>query len=242
MYEASLRRRRSFSKRGSPIRRSQQPRKILPRCASEPILWIVQLVPADDDVISESDQKEKEVTPLFINPTFYSCYHLFEPSLPRLLDPSEVEKKVLVSVTVEGSVGPIKALVRLGASVEEAIKAVLQRYKSEGRSPRLDTAVTASFQLHHSHFSLQSLNKNDKIGEVGGRSFYLHKNCETKGSYSGMEESNWVINQSTDILSSVKTQAVNTSRSFMLFIIKKFNKIKRRSIRLWRVVTCDNCL
>lgn len=64
---------------------------------------------------------------------------------------------MLVSVTVEGSVGPIKALVRLGASVEEAIKAVLQRYKSEGRSPRLDTAVTASFQLHHSHFSLQSM-------------------------------------------------------------------------------------
>lgn len=105
MYEASLRRRRSFSKRGSPvgrsrraslIRRSQQPRKkstgkILPRSASEPILWIVQLVPAD--VISESDQKE--VTPLFINPTFYSCYDLSEPShqiqaLPRLLDPSEV--------------------------------------------------------------------------------------------------------------------------------------------------------
>jgi hypothetical protein len=67
------------------------------------------------------------------------------------------EKKVLFSVTVEGSVGPIKALVRLGASVEEAIKAVLQRYKSEGRSPRLDTTVTASFQLHHSHFSLQSM-------------------------------------------------------------------------------------
>lgn len=64
---------------------------------------------------------------------------------------------MLVSVTVEGSVGPIKALVRLGASVEEAIKAVLQRYKSEGRSPRLDTAVTTSFQLHHSHFSLQSM-------------------------------------------------------------------------------------
>lgn len=66
------------------------------------------------------------------------------------------EKKVLFSVTVEGSVGPVKALVRLGASVEEAIKAILQRYKSEGRSPRLDTAVTDSFQLHHSHFSLQS--------------------------------------------------------------------------------------
>lgn len=107
MYEASFRRRRSFSKRGSPvgrsrrvslIRRSQQPRKkstskILPRSASEPILWIVQLVPTD--VVSESEQKEVTVTPLFINPTFYSCYDLSEPSphvqaLPRLIDPSEV--------------------------------------------------------------------------------------------------------------------------------------------------------
>lgn len=96
------------------------------------------------------------------------------------------------------------------------------------------------FKLTYSRLS-SGLNKNDKIGEVGGRSFYLHKHCETNSSYSRMEESNWVIKQSTDIFYSVKTQAVNTSRSFMSFIIKKFNKIKRRTIRLWRVVTCDNC-
>jgi hypothetical protein len=82
------------------------------------------------------------------------------------------------------------------------------------------------------------LNKNDKIGEVGGRSFYLCKNRETTSSFSGTEN-NLVINQRINILSSVKTQAVNTSELFMSFIIKKFNKIKRRTIRVWRFVTCS---
>ena len=63
---------------------------------------------------------------------------------------------MVVSVTVEGSVGPVKAMVRLGASVGEAIAAVVERYAREGRSPRLDPAAAESFQLHHSHFSLQS--------------------------------------------------------------------------------------
>lgn len=63
---------------------------------------------------------------------------------------------MVVSVTVEGSVGPVKAMVRLGASVGEAIAAVVERYAREGRSPRLDPAAAESFQLHHSHFSLES--------------------------------------------------------------------------------------
>lgn len=62
----------------------------------------------------------------------------------------------MVSVTVEGSVGPVKAMVRLGDSVGEAIATVLERYAREGRSPRLDPAASESFQLHHSHFSLHS--------------------------------------------------------------------------------------
>jgi hypothetical protein len=63
---------------------------------------------------------------------------------------------VVVSVTVEGSAGPVKAMVRLGASVREAIAAVLQRYAREGRSPRLDPAAADTFQLYHSYFCLES--------------------------------------------------------------------------------------
>lgn len=66
------------------------------------------------------------------------------------------EVKVVVNVTVEGSPGPVRAMVRLGASVEEAIGVVLDRYGREGRTPKLDSSAASSFQLHHSHFSLHS--------------------------------------------------------------------------------------
>lgn len=63
---------------------------------------------------------------------------------------------MVVSVTVEGSPGPVRAMVRLGASIDEAIAVVVDKYGREGRSPKLDPEAAASFQLHHSHFSLQS--------------------------------------------------------------------------------------
>jgi hypothetical protein len=66
------------------------------------------------------------------------------------------EAKVVVSATVEGSPGPVKAMVRLGSSIREAIAAVVERYDREGRSPQLDPASADSFQLHHSHFCLNS--------------------------------------------------------------------------------------
>jgi hypothetical protein len=66
------------------------------------------------------------------------------------------EVKVVVNVNVEGSPGPVKAMVKLGSSIREAIAAVVERYDREGRSPRLDPASADSFQLHHSHFCLDS--------------------------------------------------------------------------------------
>lgn len=66
--------------------------------------------------------------------------------------------KMVVSVTVEGSPGPVRAIVRMGASVEEAIALVVDRYSREGRTPLLDRRSAGSFQLHYSHFNLQSMN------------------------------------------------------------------------------------
>ncbi|GJR38296.1 RNA-directed DNA polymerase, eukaryota [Tanacetum coccineum] len=76
---------------------------------------------------------------------------------------------------VEGSVGPIRALVKLGSSVNDTIKLVMSKYNAEGRTPRLDQDATTSFELHHSYFSLQSLEKSNIIGEIGSRSFYMRK-------------------------------------------------------------------
>lgn len=66
------------------------------------------------------------------------------------------DAKVVVNVTVEGSPGPIRALAKLGSSVEETIRLVIGKYNKEGRTPRLDKDATSTFELHHSYFSLQS--------------------------------------------------------------------------------------
>lgn len=151
------------------------------------------------------------------------------------------ESKVVVSVTVEGSVGPVKAMVRLGASVGEAIAAVVERYAKEGRSPRLDPAAAEAFQLHHSHFCLQSLNKNDKIGDVGGRNFYLHKNDGNNRIYLQSEESgtNLVGGEIAHSFGGQQIVAINHDQFFAIFI-KKLDKIGRLTKRIWRLLTC-NC-
>lgn len=62
-------------------------------------------------------------------------------------------------MTVEGSPGPIRAMVKLGWSVEETIKLVVSNYSKEGRTPRLDEGggvASSAFELHSSYFSLQS--------------------------------------------------------------------------------------
>lgn len=67
---------------------------------------------------------------------------------------------MVVSVSVEGSPGPVRTMVRLGATVDETIQQVVEQYRREGRSPRLDdhpsSSSTSMFDLHHSHFSLES--------------------------------------------------------------------------------------
>ncbi|KAJ3679866.1 hypothetical protein LUZ60_016144 [Juncus effusus] len=230
----------SLNRRWKQRRKSPPPTSnILPRSASEPILRTVRF--SSDGVKSEKKEEKDEKPPLIIIPTFYSCSDLYDSSPTQQLDSSEGKNKVVMSVTVEGSVGPIKALIRLGASVEETIENVLERYELEGRSPKLDPVDASSFQLHHSHFSLQSLNKSDKIGEVGGRSFYLRKNCELNNSDFGKEEickrkgGEFGLSVS---LNNLKTQAINPTQFFINFVVKKYNKIKRRSKRIWRVLTC----
>uniref|UniRef100_A0A0D3F4R2 DUF7054 domain-containing protein n=1 Tax=Oryza barthii TaxID=65489 RepID=A0A0D3F4R2_9ORYZ len=180
----------------------------------------------------------------------HTCFDVFTPDSPFGRSASAAslsncnpweESKVVVSVTVEGSVGPVKAMVRLGASVGEAIAAVVERYAKEGRSPRLDPAAAEAFQLHHSHFCLQSLNKNDKIGDVGGRNFYLHKNDGNNRIYLQSEESgtNLVGGEIAHSFGGQQIVAINHDQFFAIFI-KKLDKIGRLTKRIWRLLTC-NC-
>lgn len=67
------------------------------------------------------------------------------------------DAKVVVNVTVEGSPGAVRTMVKLGSSVDETIRLVIDKYSEEGRTPRLDkNRDDSSFQLYQSHFSLQS--------------------------------------------------------------------------------------
>lgn len=64
------------------------------------------------------------------------------------------DAKVVINVSVEGSPGAVRTMVKLGSSVENTIKLVIDKYAEEGRSPKLD--CNSGLELHHSYFSLQS--------------------------------------------------------------------------------------
>ncbi|OEL13380.1 hypothetical protein BAE44_0025602, partial [Dichanthelium oligosanthes] len=150
------------SSRSRTRARTRREGKALARSASEPALWLGTRVHAIPDGL-DHDSPPSPPPPPLERP--HTCFDVFAPDSPFGRSPSTAsltmpssreEAKVVVSVTVEGSVGPVKAMVKLGASVGEAIAAVVERYAREGRSPRLDPAAADGFQLHHSHFSLQS--------------------------------------------------------------------------------------
>ncbi|OVA07680.1 hypothetical protein BVC80_1827g37 [Macleaya cordata] len=161
----------SFRRRTPTPRRSKPSKsiRILQRCKSEPILLNVGFVYGNETRYSKPDMvlfRPHTCTDVLTSPFTSPSSSNFEKY--------EKDAKVVVNVTVEGSPGPVRTLVRLGASVEETIKLVVDKYGDEGRRPQLDwDAAGTEFELHHSHFSLESIKKTEKIGEVGRRSFYL---------------------------------------------------------------------
>ncbi|XP_074317769.1 uncharacterized protein At4g22758 [Silene latifolia] len=146
---------------------------------------------------------------------------------PHIIAEYQKDAKVLITVTVEGSPGPIKTLVRLGANVEDTIKLVIQKYGEEGRSPSLDKNATSSFDLYVSYFSLQSLNKSYAIGDVGSRSFYLRKSSKKSDGYEAVEGSQFSSKQSRSPVAILHP-----------FITRKVNKFVRRLHRLFILLGC----
>ncbi|CAA6656241.1 unnamed protein product [Spirodela intermedia] len=134
----------SLRQRSKPIRRAEGPGPIH-RSSSEPALRTGRCA-SDEDVGAGGPGPSNP-------PLQHLCKHQLHG-----------QRKVLVTVTVEGSPGPVRVLVGLQES-----------YCREGRSPKLDPAAVASFQLHHTQFCLESLNKEDTLGQVGSRNFYLRR-------------------------------------------------------------------
>lgn len=66
-----------------------------------------------------------------------------------------MDTKVVINVTVEGSPGPIRTMVKLGSNVEDIMKLVMNKYNEEGRTPQMDKKSYSAYELHYSYFSLQ---------------------------------------------------------------------------------------
>ncbi|KAJ1416047.1 hypothetical protein SESBI_17567 [Sesbania bispinosa] len=221
----------------SPRRRTKKkprPLRILKRCSSAPLLSRRDVFDIDD-----ADSLRSRGT-LFLPQTFSDAF-LSSPSLfassPKIysnqIKGCDKETKVVVNVTVEGSPGPIRTMVKLGSTVEETIKCVVEKYREEGRSPLIDPNKASSFQLHHSYFSLESLDKSEVIGEVSSRSFYLQK---SNGVNSFRSESG----QDLVTRSSAPPIAIATPPLLLpSFIARKLSKIIRRARRLWKIMVCS---
>ncbi|KAK1398309.1 Zinc finger protein [Heracleum sosnowskyi] len=81
--------------------------------------------------------------------------------------------KLLLNVTVQRSLGPVMVIMSLESTVGELIAAVLRQYAKEGRRPIIDTNNTAAFDLHYSQFSLESLERGEKLIDLGSRNFFM---------------------------------------------------------------------
>ncbi|XP_021285188.1 uncharacterized protein At4g22758 [Herrania umbratica] len=225
-------------------KRSSKHGGILKRCASEPCLW---------SSVAEDEQRSNllgsEVEGALFRPQ--TCTDVFVSS-PCILgfgsprsssSPKQVfefgmqgynkDAKVVINVSVEGSPGPVRSMVKLGSSVEETIKLVVDKYAEEGRTPKLDHS--SGLELHHSYFSLQSLDKSLIIGDAGSRSFYLRKNSSGRTSNGA----------SNSFVSEIAPEGANSPPAvppptYLLtaVIARKLSKIVRRTRRLWKVLVC----
>ncbi|XP_039056396.1 uncharacterized protein At4g22758-like [Hibiscus syriacus] len=135
------------------------------------------------------------------------------------------DAKVVINVSVEGSPGPVRTMVKLGSSVDDTVKLVVDKYVEEGRTPKLDSS--SGLELHHSYFSLESLDKSMSIGDSGSRSFYLRKSNSGNSS------------NGASFVSEIDPVRPNSPAVLVPGLIAgKLIKIMRRTRRLWKVLVC----
>ncbi|OEL36054.1 hypothetical protein BAE44_0002924 [Dichanthelium oligosanthes] len=80
--------------------------------------------------------------------------------------------RVLVTVTVLGSAGPLRFLVDEGETIAGLVRAALRSYAREGRMPLLGTDP-AGFLLYAANGRSDALNADERISFNGCRSFLL---------------------------------------------------------------------
>lgn len=216
-----------------------KPIRILHKCYSEPVLF-----PASGGSCrSSSSSKGRYFFRLnsIDNSLISSPSDLIASPLSRTNVGYEKDAKVLITVTVEGSPGPIRTLVQLGTSVEDTIKLVIQKYGEQGRTPWLPNNASSAIDLHVSYFSLQCLDRSNAIGETGSRSFYLRKK-----NVRNLEKVATATLVTPEIMSdhgsstSLKQPSPPPMMVLLLppFMSRKINKFTQRMHRLFKIFGC----
>ncbi|XP_028788602.1 uncharacterized protein LOC114744602 [Neltuma alba] len=104
-------------------------------------------------------------------PDFFSYGSLITATLPD--DLPRVPPKLLLKVTMQGSLGPVQVILTPESTVKDLVEATVRQYVKEGRRPVVPTTDPSDFDLHYSQFSLESLQREEKLIELGSRNFFL---------------------------------------------------------------------
>ncbi|KAL7000932.1 hypothetical protein U1Q18_002084 [Sarracenia purpurea var. burkii] len=89
--------------------------------------------------------------------------------------------RLLISITVIGSPGPIRFVVNEGELVAAVIETTLKSYAREGRLPILGSDLN-NFLLYCPVVGTEALNPWETIGSVGVRNFMLCKKPQMENS------------------------------------------------------------
>ncbi|KAE8691045.1 hypothetical protein F3Y22_tig00110893pilonHSYRG00996 [Hibiscus syriacus] len=81
--------------------------------------------------------------------------------------------KLLLNVTIQGSLGAVQVVMSPENTVSDLITAAVRQYSKEYRRPILPSTDASLFDLHYSQFSLESLEREEKLMALGSRNFFL---------------------------------------------------------------------
>lgn len=93
--------------------------------------------------------------------------------------------KLLLNVTVQGSLGAVQIIISPESTVSDLIDAALRQYVKEARRPLLPGSEPSRFDLHYSQFSLESIGREEKLISLGSRNFFLCGRKDNAGGFIG---------------------------------------------------------
>lgn len=124
-------------------------------------------------------------TPQLRRPKTVPDMVMYRTAVGATTPPMEVKPKLtklLLNVTIQGSVGAVQVVISLESTVGDLVTAAVRQYEKEGRRPIFPSVDPSRFDLHYSQFSLESLERGEKLMALGSRNFFL---CPKKSAVDG---------------------------------------------------------